>query len=79
MEVDEGVEPPGGGSSGSSGWGWMLATVMTKGGHTGAVQYAGAEKVSFKLFNWNLSVEAYPQPEEALEETSPSGSGAASK
>jgi hypothetical protein len=48
----------------------MQTTVLTKGGHTISVQYAGADKVSFQLFNWNLSAEAYPQPEEELEETS---------
>ena len=53
----------------------MLTTVLTKAGHTVSVQYAGADKVSFKLFNWNLSVEAYPQPEEALEDTGGSGTG----
>ena len=31
------------------------------------VQVAGADKVSFKLFNWNLTAEAYPQPEETAE------------
>ncbi len=47
-----------------------LTTVLAKGGHTVAVQYAGAKNVSFTLKGWNLAVEAYPQPEEApLEET----------
>jgi hypothetical protein len=40
-------------------------TVLGKGGHTVAVQYAGAKDVSFTLKGWNLSVQAYPQPEEA--------------
>ena len=40
-------------------------TVLGKGGHTVAIQYAGAAKVTFTLKSWNLSVEAYPQPEEA--------------
>jgi hypothetical protein len=46
-------------------------TVLTKGGHTVAVQYAGAAKVTFALKSWSLAVQAYPQapeppaPEEA--------------
>lgn len=40
-------------------------TVLGKGGHTVAVQYAGASKVTFTLKSWNLAVQAYPQPEEA--------------
>jgi hypothetical protein len=44
-------------------------TVLGKGGHTVAVQYAGAKDVSFTLKGWNLSVQAYPQPEEPLETT----------
>lgn len=39
-------------------------TVLSKGGHTVAVQYAGAAKVQFTLKGWNLAVQAYPQPEE---------------
>lgn len=42
----------------------MQTGVLTKGGHTIAVQYAGADKVTFKLLNWNLAVEAYPEPPE---------------
>jgi hypothetical protein len=57
----------------------MLTTVLTKGGHTVSVQYAGAEKVSFKLSNWNLSVQAYPQPEEPLEESAGGETGTATK
>lgn len=52
----------------------MQTTVLGKGGHTVAVQYAGASGVTFSLKSWNLSVEAYPQPEEApptTAETSP--------
>jgi hypothetical protein len=46
-------------------------TVLGKGGHTVAVQYAGAAKVAFALRGWNLAVQAYPQPpEEPLTETS---------
>jgi len=40
-------------------------TVLGKGGHTVAVQYAGAKEVSFTLKGWNLAVQAYPQAEEA--------------
>jgi hypothetical protein len=42
-------------------------TVLGKGGHTIAVQYAGAAKVTFVLKSWNLAVQAYPQPPEAPE------------
>ena len=41
--------------------------VLTKGGHTIAVQYAGAKDVTFTLKGWNLSVQAIPQPDEPLE------------
>jgi hypothetical protein len=44
-------------------------TVLGKGGHTVAVQYAGASKVTFTLKSWNLAVQAYPQPEETLPTT----------
>jgi hypothetical protein len=44
-------------------------TVLGKGGHTVAIQYAGAPKVQFILKSWNLAVQAYPQPEEAPEAT----------
>lgn len=40
-------------------------TVLGKGGHTVAIQYAGAAKVAFTLKSWNLAVQAYPQPPEA--------------
>lgn len=40
-------------------------TVLNKGGHTVAVQYAGAAKVHFILKGWNLAVQAYPQAPEA--------------
>ncbi len=53
----------------------MQTTVLGKGGHTVAIQYAGASKVTFTLKSWNLSVQAYPQPEEApAEETTNGGS-----
>jgi hypothetical protein len=49
-------------------------TVLGKGGHTVAVQYAGAAKVAFILKGWNLAVQAYPEkPEEAL--TDPPAAG----
>lgn len=51
-------------------------TVLGKGGHTIAVQYAGAAKVAFVLKSWNLAVQAYPQPPEPVTETdegSPAG------
>jgi hypothetical protein len=38
-----------------------ISTVLQKGGHTVAIQYAGASKVTFTLNSWNLSVQAYPQ------------------
>lgn len=38
-----------------------VSTVLQKGGHVVAVQYAGASKVTFTLNSWNLSVQAYPQ------------------
>jgi hypothetical protein len=47
-------------------------TVLGKGGHTVAVQYAGASKVTFTLNNWNLAVQAYPQaPEEPVTTETP--------
>lgn len=47
----------------------MQTTVLTKGGHTVAVQYAGAAKVTFALKNWNLAVQAYPEAPLAPETT----------
>ncbi|HVO53186.1 MAG TPA: hypothetical protein VMT37_02115 [Solirubrobacterales bacterium] len=41
-----------------------LTSVLLKGGHTIAVQYAGAKNVTFTLKGWNLAVQAYPEPEE---------------
>jgi hypothetical protein len=52
--------------------------VLLKGGHTIAVQYAGAKNVTFTLKNWNLAVQAYPQPDEPLQledDTSSQGGG----
>jgi len=43
----------------------MQTTVLQKGGHVVAVQYAGAKNVAFTLKSWNLAVQAYPErPEE---------------
>jgi hypothetical protein len=44
----------------------MQTTVLQKGGHTVAIQYAGAKNVVFTLKNWNLAVQAYPERPEAL-------------
>jgi hypothetical protein len=45
-------------------------TVLQKGGHTVAIQYAGAKNVVFTLKSWNLAVQAYPErPEELPTET----------
>jgi hypothetical protein len=51
----------------------VQTSVLAKGGHTVAVQYAGAPNVVFTLKSWNLAVEAYPQPDEPL--TTDTGSG----
>ena len=56
--------------------------VLTKGGHTIAVQYAGAKDVTFTLKGWTLAVQAYPQPDEPLtteDATSDSGSKGGAK
>lgn len=42
----------------------VQTTVLSKGGHTVAIQYAGAKNVTFTLKSWNLAVQAYPQPAE---------------
>jgi hypothetical protein len=42
-----------------------ISTVLLKGGHTVAIQYAGASKVTFTLNSWNLSAQAYPERPEA--------------
>jgi hypothetical protein len=42
-------------------------TVLQKGGHVIAVQYAGAKNVIFTLKSWNLAVQAYPERPEAAE------------
>ncbi len=36
-------------------------TVLTKGGHTIAIQYLGSTKAVFTLKGWNLAVQAFPQ------------------
>ncbi|HVV90171.1 MAG TPA: hypothetical protein VHB53_06720 [Solirubrobacterales bacterium] len=54
-------------------------TVLGKGGHTIAIQYAGAAFLSFQLKSWNLAVQTYPQPEETEETTSTSGSSTGTK
>ena len=38
----------------------VQTTVLSKGGHTVAIQYAGAKNVTFTLKSWNLAVQAYP-------------------
>lgn len=45
----------------------MISTVLLKGGHTVAIQYAGASKVTFTLNSWNLAVQAYPERPEPVE------------
>lgn len=47
----------------------VQTTVLNKGGHTVAIQYAGAKNVTFTLKSWSLAAQAYPQPEEAEETT----------
>lgn len=42
----------------------VQTTVLGKGGHTVAIQYAGAKSVIFTLKSWNLAVQAYPQSAE---------------
>jgi hypothetical protein len=44
----------------------MQTTVLAKGGHTIAIQYAGAKSVAFTLKGWNLAVQTYPQRPEPL-------------
>ena len=47
----------------------VQTTVLGKGGHTIQIEYAGASGLNFQLKSWNLAVQAYPQAEEAPEET----------
>ena len=42
----------------------VQTSVLGKGGHTIAIQYAGASGLSFQLKTWNLAVQTYPQAEE---------------
>lgn len=39
----------------------MITTVLLKGGHTVAVQYAGAKGARIDIKGWNLAVQAYPE------------------
>jgi hypothetical protein len=57
----------------------LKTSVLTKGGHTVAIQYAGAKDVTFTLKSWDLAVEAYPQPEEPLETDTGSSTDKGSK
>ena len=51
----------------------MQTTVLGKGGHTVAIQYAGAKNVVFTLKSWSLAVQAYPErPELPSPETTKS-------
>jgi hypothetical protein len=52
----------------------LQTSVLGKGGHTVAIEYAGAKNVTFTLNSWNLAVQAYPQAEEAPT-TTPTGAG----
>jgi hypothetical protein len=49
-------------------------SVLNKGGHTVAVQYAGAANVTFTLKGWSLAVQAYPEAPE-VDITAPSDAG----
>jgi len=49
----------------------VQTTVLGKGGHTVAIQWAGAKSVNFALKGWNLAVQAYPQPDEPLQTEAP--------
>lgn len=53
----------------------VQTTVLGKGGHTVALQYAGAKNVTFALKGWNLAVQAYPQPDEPLQPEAPPTTG----
>jgi hypothetical protein len=53
----------------------VQTSVLGKGGHTIAVQYAGAKNVTFTLKSWSLAVQAYPQPDEPLQTEEPSKGG----
>ena len=53
----------------------VQTSVLTKGGHTVQIEYAGASGLNFQLKSWNLAVQAYPQAEEAEEEAPTKSSG----
>lgn len=54
----------------------MQTTVLAKGGHTVAIEYAGAKGVNFTLGSWSLAVQAYPEkPEAPTTETTTKPSG----
>lgn len=53
----------------------MQTTVLGKGGHTVAIEYAGASGLNFQLKSWNLAVQAYPQAEEEETTTTSTSSG----
>jgi hypothetical protein len=57
----------------------MQTTVLTKGGHTVAVQYAGAKGVAFTLKSWSLAVQSYPEKPEAPPTTETAGKAAGGK
>jgi hypothetical protein len=50
-----------------------LSDVLPKGGHTVAIEYGGAPKVTFTLKSWNLAVQAYPQNPESSGSTKGTG------
>jgi hypothetical protein len=56
----------------------VQTSVLGKGGHTIAIQYAGASNLGFQLKSWNLAVEAYPQPEEEETTTTTGSTGKSS-
>jgi hypothetical protein len=49
----------------------VQTTVLGKGGHTVAIQYAGVPNLTFTLKSWNLAVQAYPEVEELPATTTP--------
>ena len=57
----------------------VQTTVLAKGGHTVAIQYAGASGLNFQLKSWNLAVEAYPEAEEEEEATTTPSSSSTTK
>ena len=57
----------------------VQTTVLGKGGHTIAIQYAGASGLNFQLKSWNLAVEAYPEAEEEETTTTTPSSSSTTK